>query len=68
MSENKENNLFYCYSNRLALFLRSFRFRYINSSVNKNSNTKYWVFEKSDKLDEAIQLYNEVKHKIEINN
>lgn len=58
-----ENINFYCYSNRLSYFLMSLKFRYVSVGVNKNTNKKYWVFEKSQKLDDAISLYNSVKHK-----
>lgn len=58
-----ENINFYCYSNRLSYFLMSLKFRYVFVGVNKNTNKKYWVFEKSEKLDDAISLYNSVKHK-----
>lgn len=57
-----ENNLFYCYSNRLSYFLMALKFRYISTGINKNTNKKYWIFEKSGKLDNAISLYNLVKH------
>lgn len=58
-----ENINFYCYSNRLSYFLMSLKFRYVSVGINKNTNKKYWVFEKSEKLDDAISLYNSVKHK-----
>lgn len=57
------NNNFYCYSNRLNYFLISLKFRYLSVGINKNTNKKYWVYEKSEKLDDAISLYNSVKHK-----
>lgn len=53
---------FYCYSTRLSYFLRSFNLKYQSIGINQNSNTKYYVFEKSEKLDQVIQLYNKVKH------
>ena len=58
-----ENINFYCYSNRLSYFLMSLKFRYVSVGINKNTNKEYWVFEKSEKLDDAISLYNSVKHK-----
>ena len=58
-----ENINFYCYSNRLNYFLMSLKFRYISVGINKNTNKKYWVFEKSAKLDDAISLYKSLKHK-----
>lgn len=55
---------FYCYSSKLAHFIRAFDIKYIDVGVNKNTNTKYYLFHKSEKLDKVINLYNEVKHKI----
>lgn len=39
--------------------------KYISSSVNKTSNVRYWTFQKSEKLDQKINLYNSVKHKFD---
>lgn len=58
-----ENTIFYCYSDRLHYFLMGLKFKYLSVGVNKNTNKKYWVFEKSEMLDTAILLYNSVKHK-----
>ena len=55
---------FYCYSKKMSYFIRSFGIRFISCDVNKNTNTKYYVFEKSDRLDKVIELYNKVKHSI----
>ena len=57
------NNNFYCYSKRMNFFLMALKFQYISTSINKNTNKKYWVYEKSADLDLAIELYNSVKHK-----
>lgn len=59
-----ENNKFFCYSKRMAHFIRSFDIQYINVGINRRTNIKYYVFEKSDKLDRVIELYNKVKHSI----
>ena len=58
-----ENNSYYCYSTRLYHFLVSMKFRYVSTGINTNTNKKYWVYNKSEKLDSAIKLYNSVKHK-----
>ena len=55
------NNYFYCYSSRMAYFIRAFDIKYIDIGINKNSNTKYYIFDKSEKLDKVIELYNKVK-------
>lgn len=47
----------------MNFFLMALKFRYISTSVNKNTNKKYWVYKKSADLDSAIELYNSVKHK-----
>ena len=58
-----ENDIFYCYSNRMNYFLMALKFRYISSGVNNTTNKEYWTYHKSEKLDSAIELYNSVKHK-----
>ena len=58
-----ENNYFYCYSKRMNFFLMALKFKYVSVGVNSNTNKKYWVYNKSEKLDSAIELYNSVKHK-----
>ena len=52
---------FYCYSSRMAHFIRAFDVKYEKVGFNKNTQTKYYIFNKSKKLDEIIQLYNNVK-------
>lgn len=59
------NNKFYCYSNRLKNFLTALRFEYMSVGTNKNTNKDYWVYQKSGELDEAIAIYNSIKHKFE---
>lgn len=61
---NKMNDLYYCYSKKLHYFLMSLDEKYISSSINKNTNTRYWTFKKSERLDEKIALWNEIKHKV----
>ena len=58
-----ENNIFYCYSDRLYHFLSALGFRYESVGVNNNTNKKYRVYNKSEQLDSAIELYNSIKHK-----
>lgn len=60
-----ENNMnFYCYSLRLYHFLSAFEEKCYNSKINSSSKNRYWVFRKSERLDNIIKLYNEVKHTI----
>lgn len=55
-------NLYYCYSYKLHLFLTSLGFRYVDKSINTNTNTRYFTYEKSEILDRAIMEWNNVKH------
>lgn len=61
MTEIKQNNLFYCYSHKLAYFIKSQGINYINKGVNKNNNLSYFVFKKSNTLDEIIKKWNKSK-------
>lgn len=54
---------YYCYSTRLYHFLTSVKFRYISEGINQSTNKKYWMYEKSQTLDLAINEYNKIKHK-----
>lgn len=57
-------NVYYCYSKRLFYFIKSFGISYISSGINRNTNTHYYLFNKSERLDKIIDLYNKVKHAI----
>lgn len=57
------NNIFYCYSKRMSLFLRAMKEEYITVGVNQKTNVKYWTFNKSERLDNLIALWNEIKNK-----
>ena len=57
------NNIFYCYSYRMQLFLRAMNEKYIGTGINGNTKTKYWTFKKSDRLDALIGLWTSVKNK-----
>ena len=48
----------------MAYFIRSFGIRYVSIGINKKTNTKYYAFEKSERLNKIIELYNQVKHSI----
>lgn len=56
-------DLFYCYSKRLTRFLQAFDMHYLSVGENKNAGTRYWTFEKSDRLDSLLALWNEIKHR-----
>ena len=55
---------FYCYSSKMSYFIRAFGIKYISIGFNAKSGTKYYVFDKIEKLDKIIKLYNEVKYTI----
>lgn len=58
-----ENNNFYCYSLKLFHYLSSFGEKCYASKINSQTNKRYWVFKKSERLDKIIESYNEIKHK-----
>ena len=58
------NDKFYFYSNRMHYFIMSFGLKYIDCGINKNTHARYYVFQKSDRLDQIISLYNSIKHSI----
>lgn len=62
---NANNKLFFCYSFKLAYFIKSQGIDYINKGKNKHNNLSYFVFEKSEKLDEVICEWNKLKSKKE---
>ena len=57
------NNYFYCYSLKLFHYISAFGIKCYGSKINSLSGKRYWVFKKSQKLDDIITSYNEVKHK-----
>lgn len=59
-----DNFNFYCYSFKLYHFLCAFGESCKLTKINPTSGNRYWVFTKSKRLDEIIELYNNVKHKI----
>jgi hypothetical protein len=60
----REENIFYCYSKSLFHFLMSFDEKYIQKGTNKQSDTIYYTFRKSSRLDSLIELYNTIKHSV----
>ena len=59
-----KSNTFYCYSSKLAHFIRAFDVKYLDIGINVKSRNRYYVFEKSERLDKIINLYNQVKHSV----
>lgn len=59
----KNQDKFFCYSFKLAYFIKSQGLNYLNKGRNRNNNLTYYVFQKSDRLDEIIQQWNKLKSK-----
>jgi hypothetical protein len=51
------NRYFYCYSYPLKEFLTENSLRYITSSVNANTQKKFWVFEGTDELNHLLDIW-----------
>lgn len=58
-----ENKLFYVYSKRLKYFLNAMGFRWEESDINPKTSYRYWAFQKSDKLNDAIKDFELLKNK-----
>lgn len=59
--DNLEHPYFYCYSYRLAFFIKSQGVCYIDKGTNLNSKSKYYKFQKSERLDGIIRIWNQIK-------
>lgn len=57
-----DNNIFYCYSCKLKDFLKSQGFRFITKGLHPKSGRPFFMFEKSNELDLAINKWNELKN------
>ena len=55
------NSIFYCYSFKLAYFIKSQGIDYLFKGKNKNNNLTYFAFEKSKELDLIIIKWNKLK-------
>ncbi len=56
------NEIYYCYSRRLSLFLRAMKEQYITTGINHKTKVRYWTFNKSERLDSLIRLWNKIKN------
>jgi len=54
-------NYFYCYSNRMKNFIKSMGIDYIKKEIHPKTNRVYFIFKKSSRLDQIIQLWNSIK-------
>lgn len=60
----KINDLFFCYSNRLQLFLKIFGVNYLSEGVNSKNNKKYFIYKKTDKLKKILGEWDNLKSRI----
>lgn len=63
----ENNKYFYCYSYKLMHFLKSYGLWYLSKGINNKSHSAYYLFEKSNDLDNAIILWNTIKFKLKEN-
>ena len=47
----------------MSLFLRAMKEEYLTVGRHPKSNVRYWTFNKSQRLDELIELWNQIKNK-----
>ena len=64
----RNSKYFYCYSCKLMHFLKSYGFWYLSKGLNRKNNSIYYLFEKSDDLDNAIIVWNSIKFKLKERN
>lgn len=57
-------NNYFCYSYKLFHFLCAFGEKCKMTRIHDRTGYRFWVFPKSERLDEIIRLYNKVKHEI----
>lgn len=62
----QNNNIFYCYSFRLAYFVKSQGIDYLYKGRNRKNHLTFYAFEKSEHLDQIIEVWNKLKSKEEI--
>jgi len=52
----------YCYSVKLRDFLVNKGHRYICVGLNERSDTRFWLFEKTDDVKESLDEYDELNN------
>lgn len=57
----KQNSIFYCYSPFLMHYLKACGLFYIQEGTHLKSNTPYYMFERCEKLDRALNEWAEFK-------
>ncbi len=53
---------FYCYSFKMKDFIKENGLQYITKAINPKTQTPYFMFEKSQMLDNLIKKWNQIKY------
>ena len=61
----EEKNYFKCRNYRLNCFIRAFGVRCADSIINEKNNRRIWLFERSERLDAILALWDRVKDEID---
>ena len=61
----EERDFFYCRSYRLNCFIRAFGVRCDESAINEKTGKRFWKFQRSDRLDKILTLWDRVKDEID---
>ena len=61
MSTYVKKNVYYCYSIKLFHFLKENGFYYIYKDRHHTTGKYFWVFERNEELDKALNDYSEVR-------
>lgn len=56
---------FYCYSHRMALFIRSMGIYYEDIGEHPSTGSIYTRFRKTKKLNEVLKLWNQIKYRFD---
>lgn len=61
MSKYVKKDVYYCYSIKVFHFLKTNGFYYIYKDKHHTTGKYFWVFERNEKLDEALTEYSKVR-------
>lgn len=56
---------FYCYSHRMALFIRAMGYRYEEVGEHPTTGSVYTKFRKTKKLNAILKLWNEIRYRFD---
>lgn len=60
--EGPNGDFFYCYSRRMALFIRAMGIQYVEIGEHPITKAPYTKFYKSKKLDQVMSLWREIRY------